>query len=905
MKIKFQKFRLITFFQILNSSVSFFSPKPLILGILLLFFGVNDVMGQVTEGFESGLPSSYPTGTVNVTLGSGTWSITNVIAGSTGVNSGSKSAQLRSVTGSQITTPTISGGVGTISFYVTASTTSGAYQVNISSDNGSTWSAAPGSPFTISTTKTLRTITVNNYNVNKIQIYRTDATIYVDDFSTTTNPINGTIASNEYGTHTDGNNQQSSSTGTWYMTSDASNLYVGISGANTTQGAILYLDKSPIVPVNGGTNSDGTLVGNNYDGSSFANLPFRADLVVYFKDGYQEYRTSNGSNGWSNATTSGMTYNSSGGNVREIAIPWSVIGGRPTAYNWFGYVAYSGGGAYASVPTENPGSGGGLIIGTSATWDRYYTVSTTSTMPFSRKSYTFTSASDVSSFGSISAYDFTMNSSGRYISRTGNVSGNWTISGDLIVGAGTIYLGSGGSGYGTTSISGNLNILGGTFNMDQTTGALSVSGNVSVSSGATLTLSGTVGGDLSVSGNWSNNGTFNCSNRQVVFAGSTAQTLSGTNTFDYLKINNSAGVTLQASTPITINSNLDLTSGKLTLGANNLTLLQAATATNASSTSYIVTNSSGALVKNSVGNSATSFPVGLTSSYTPLSITNTGTSNTLSLIVSSPPSNAVTDATKIVNLEWNVNAASSGAVTSIDFNWNASNQGAAYSTSGTGELGNYTSGPNYAITSIGTMAAQSKSVTGIALSSGNNKLVLGNTNSIYAVPTIATTGTLVAVNTTYGTASANTSFSVSGSNLSSNISINPPAGYQISTSSTFASNVGTNGSPITLTPTSGSVSATTIYVRISETTGVGTYSGNIVLTSTGATTVNVPTVSSTVSAAAPTLGTFSNITKNFGDSNFTLTAPTSNSSGAFTYHQQLLPRKRQMGIIVQQALQPH
>lgn len=40
--------------------------------------------------------------------------------------------------------------------------------------------------FTISTTKTLRSITINNSAVNKIQIYRTGATIYIDDFNTTT-----------------------------------------------------------------------------------------------------------------------------------------------------------------------------------------------------------------------------------------------------------------------------------------------------------------------------------------------------------------------------------------------------------------------------------------------------------------------------------------------------------------------------------------------------------------------------------------------------------------------------------------------------------------------------------------------------------------------------------------------
>lgn len=108
--------------------------KYLSLLLLVGFFGIQGVKGQITEGFESGLPGSYTTG--NVTLGSGVWYANNVIAGTTGVNSGTKSAQIRSQTAAQLITPTISGGVGTISFYVTASTSSGAYQVNISTDDG-------------------------------------------------------------------------------------------------------------------------------------------------------------------------------------------------------------------------------------------------------------------------------------------------------------------------------------------------------------------------------------------------------------------------------------------------------------------------------------------------------------------------------------------------------------------------------------------------------------------------------------------------------------------------------------------------------------------------------------------------------------------------------------------------
>ena len=154
---------------------------------LVLLFGANEMKGQITESFESGLTGSYQTG--NVTLGSGVWNVTNVLAGTTGLNSGLKVAQLQSATGSQLTTPTISGGVGTISFYISASTASGAFQVNISTNNGTSWSPATGSPFTIGTTKTLKTIIINNSSVNKIQIYRTGGTLYIDDFSVTSYAI--------------------------------------------------------------------------------------------------------------------------------------------------------------------------------------------------------------------------------------------------------------------------------------------------------------------------------------------------------------------------------------------------------------------------------------------------------------------------------------------------------------------------------------------------------------------------------------------------------------------------------------------------------------------------------------------------------------------------------------------
>ncbi|MBU3675836.1 MAG: T9SS type A sorting domain-containing protein [Chitinophagaceae bacterium] len=143
---------------------------------------------QWTESFEFGLPASYNSTPSNINLSSGQWQIKDVQSGSNGVQSGLKSAQFRSATGSQIITPILPAGIHTLSFYVSASTASGAYQVNVSSDGGQTWTPAPGSPFTIGTSKTFRQIILNSYSVNRIQIYRTGAVLYVDDVAVTTPP---------------------------------------------------------------------------------------------------------------------------------------------------------------------------------------------------------------------------------------------------------------------------------------------------------------------------------------------------------------------------------------------------------------------------------------------------------------------------------------------------------------------------------------------------------------------------------------------------------------------------------------------------------------------------------------------------------------------------------------------
>ncbi len=103
-----------------------------------------------------------------------------------------------------------------------------------------------------------------------------------------------------------------------------------------------------------------------------------------------------------------------------------------------------------------------------------------------------------------------------------------------------------------------------------------------------------------------------------------------------------------------------------------------------------------------------------------------------------------------------------------------------------------------------------------------------------AGPTITTTGTLNPFSSTPGTPSAQQSYTVSGSNLSDAIVIPPPADFELS----LTSGSGFSSSPISLSPTGGTVASTTIYVRFNRATE-GTSSGNITHTSTGATTQNV------------------------------------------------------------------
>jgi glycosidase len=215
--------------------------------------------------------------------------------------------------------------------------------------------------------------------------------------------VDGSIAPGEYGSNNSLGN--AGNTGqTWYMTWDATNLYIGIVNANVSEAAVIYVAGNPQNPPTCCGNADGNLTGFNYDGTDFASLPFRAKFVTYMKTNYREYRNSDGSGGWTSPVSNygGYADNGNNQNTREVAIPWNAItsgSGIPSTFVFFGYLTSSGGYIYGQAPSDNNIGG---FSGVSATATQYFAVvntgNGTSTPPFSMEQPAGFSASDKAGF---------------------------------------------------------------------------------------------------------------------------------------------------------------------------------------------------------------------------------------------------------------------------------------------------------------------------------------------------------------------------------------------------------------------------------------------------------------------------------------------------------------------------
>ncbi len=121
-------------------------------------------------------------------------------------------------------------------------------------------------------------------------------------------------------------------------------------------------------------------------------------------------------------------------------------------------------------------------------------------------------------------------------------------------------------------------------------------------------------------------------------------------------------------------------------------------------------------------------------------------------------------------------------------------------------------------------------------------------------PALSTTGTLSAFTQTIGAPSVSQTYTVSAVNLTGDVTITPPAGYEISANG--GASWFNSSTALVLTGTGGTLANTTITVRLNAATA-GSYNGNISHTSTGATTQQVAVSGSAVNP--PVISTAANL----------------------------------------------
>ena len=195
------------------------------------------------------------------------------------------------------------------------------------------------------------------------------------------------------------------------------------------------------------------------------------------------------------------------------------------------------------------------------------------------------------------------------------------------------------------------------------TNAINVKNNVS-NMGGTLASNNL---NISIQGNWLNQGSFTSGNASVVFNGLLPQSISGTTmtTFNNVQVNNPTGLSIQTPQNASVNGILQLTNGVISTGSNVLVI------TSNGSINRTLGHVNGNLRK-SFSTTATTqlFEVGdaVMANYTPASLTFNGITNSGTITVSTEP----TDFAQISSSSLQVNR-------SVNRNWSVSGSGLTFS----------------------------------------------------------------------------------------------------------------------------------------------------------------------------------------------------------------------------------
>lgn len=354
---------------------------------------------------------------------------------------------------------------------------------------------------------------------------------------------------------------------------------------------------------------------------------------------------------------------------------------------------------------------------------------------------------------------------------------------------------------------------------NQTLGDVYAYGTITVDAGVTLTITGT----------WTGGGTI-VNNGTIVLAGSAAQSFPGSSTtvsaMNNLTINNASGVLLDKS--INVDGTLTLSSGRLSLGSNDLILgaSSPAIAGTLSAANMVVADGSGQLRKVFTATGSYVFPVGDatgTPEYSPITLsftsgTFTGAYAAVRVINAKHPDNASTS--NYLSRYW---ALTGSGISSFSYAVNAE----LPATDITGSAANMSVGRwggSLPWVKNGTVTSTTLSTTGLT--------AFGDITGLGAAPTV--------------TISANPSLTVcqnSGVVLTANASGDPDFTYLWSTGATTQS----------ITPATATAGSTTYTVTVTDINGS--------INSAGATVVVNATPAAPTGTAAQTFcsGTFPTI----------------------------------------------
>lgn len=192
--------------------------------------------------------------------------------------------------------------------------------------------------------------------------------------------------------------------------------------------------------------------------------------------------------------------------------------------------------------------------------------------------------------------------------------------------------------------------------------------------------------NITINRNWINNGSFLQGTATVTFNSTTqAQSIGGsTSTAFYNLTNSNTNATgLSINTNITVSNTLALSSssnGKISIGANNLTIGSGGSITGANSTRYIVTApttvTNGRLRQNNLAASARIFPIGTASNYLPATVTPSSSGSDFSISVfrgttinGNPAGTAFGSRAHQADAIWQIDRASGSSNAHIRLDW--------------------------------------------------------------------------------------------------------------------------------------------------------------------------------------------------------------------------------------------